>query len=157
VFPPPHGLNPLNLRRGQNQRAVLHRLVRAAAAPPRPRSSSAATTGAALVLHTWDQPLRPHFPLHAVLPGGARSFDRTRRRPAHPRYLFPVGAVSQALSTKAKAQFLCTMQYWDQSVSVGIQVKGAEKPTWNACGDTVDYYVPMPGDGSTTGFAAPTD
>ncbi len=65
--------------------------------------------------------------------------------------------VSQPLSTKAKAQFLCTMQYWDQSVSVGIQVKGAEKPTWNACGDTVDYYVPMPGDGSTTGFAAPTD
>jgi hypothetical protein len=49
------------------------------------------------------------------------------------------------------------MQYWDQSVSVGIQVKGAEKPTWNACGDTVDYYVPMPGDGSTSGFAAPTD
>jgi hypothetical protein len=65
--------------------------------------------------------------------------------------------VSVPLTTKAKAQFLCTMQYWDQSVSVGIQVKGAEKPTWNACGDTVDYYVPMPGDGSTSGFAAPTD
>lgn len=65
--------------------------------------------------------------------------------------------VSQPLTTKAKAQFLCTMQFWDQSVSVGIQVKGAEKPTWNACGDTVDYYVPMPGDGSTASLTAPTN
>jgi len=53
--------------------------------------------------------------------------------------------VSEPLNLKAKAQFLCTMQYWDQSISVGIQVKGAEKPTWNGCGDIVDYYVPMPG------------
>ena len=59
--------------------------------------------------------------------------------------------VTMPLTTKAKAQFLCTMQYWDQSISVGIQIKGAEKPTWNACGDMVDYYVPMPGDGSTVG------
>lgn len=57
--------------------------------------------------------------------------------------------VSEPLTTKAKAQFLCTMQYWDQSISVGIQVRGAEKPAWNGCGDMVDYYVPMPGDGST--------
>ncbi len=61
--------------------------------------------------------------------------------------------VSEPLSTKAKAQFLCTMQYWDQSISVGIQVKGAEKPAWNACGDMVDYYVPMPGDGSAAELA----
>lgn len=53
--------------------------------------------------------------------------------------------VSEPLNLRAKAQFLCTMQYWDQSISVGIQVKGAEKPTWNGCGDIVDYYVPMPG------------
>ena len=59
--------------------------------------------------------------------------------------------VTQPLTTKAKAQFLCTMQYWDQSISVGIQIKGAEKPTWNACADMVDYYVPMPGDGSAVG------
>ena len=59
--------------------------------------------------------------------------------------------VTEPLTTKAKAQFLCTMQYWDQSISVGIQIKGAEKPTWNACADMVDYYVPMPGDGSAVG------
>lgn len=62
--------------------------------------------------------------------------------------------VSEPLSIKAKAQFLCTMQYWDQSISVGIQVKGAEKPAWNGCGDIVDYYVPMPGDGSPNGLTA---
>ena len=61
--------------------------------------------------------------------------------------------VTQPLTTKAKAQFLCTMQYWDQSSSVGIQVKGAEKPAWNACGDVVDYYVPMPGYGSAATLA----
>lgn len=57
--------------------------------------------------------------------------------------------LSQPLNTRAKAQFVCTMQYWDQTVSIGILVDGAEKPTWDACSDTVDYYVPMPGDGST--------
>lgn len=57
--------------------------------------------------------------------------------------------VTAALNTKAKAQFVCTMQYWDQTVSVGLQVIGTDKPAWLACSDTVNYYVPMPGDGST--------
>lgn len=58
-------------------------------------------------------------------------------------------AVSAPLTTKAKAQFVCTMQYWDQTVSVGVQADGADKPTWLACSDTVNYYVPMPGDGAS--------
>jgi hypothetical protein len=57
--------------------------------------------------------------------------------------------VTAALNTKAKAQFVCTMQYWDQTISVGLQTVGADKPTWLACSNTVNYYIPMPGDGGT--------
>jgi hypothetical protein len=52
------------------------------------------------------------------------------------------------LGQRAKAQFICTMQFYDQSVSVGIQVAGSAIVNWNACSDTTDSYVPMQGDPS---------
>ena len=63
--------------------------------------------------------------------------------------------VSQPLSTKTKqTRARCSTETSRSSVAYRSEVR--EEPTWNACG-TADYYVPMPGDGSTTGFAAPTD
>jgi hypothetical protein len=53
-----------------------------------------------MVLHTWDQQLRPHFHLHAVIPGGVLSFDRQQWLPAHPRFLFPVPALSKVFRGK---------------------------------------------------------
>ncbi len=102
VFTLPHELNPLILCREQNQRAVLNLLFRAAAETLLQfgRNNLGGTLGATLVLHTWDQQLRPHFHLHAVIPGGALSFDRTRWLPAHPRYLFPVRALSKVFRGK---------------------------------------------------------
>lgn len=51
-------------------------------------------------MHTWDQQLRPHFHLHGLVPGGALSFDRQQWIPAHPRYLFPVRALSKVFRGK---------------------------------------------------------
>jgi hypothetical protein len=53
-------------------------------------------------------------------------------------------ALNQPLSVRAKAQFVCTMQYYDQTISVGIQVLQSNV-NWNACSDTTSEYIPMPG------------
>jgi hypothetical protein len=56
--------------------------------------------------------------------------------------------LNMPLLQRAKAQFICTMQYYDQSVSIGIQLAGSATVNWNACSDTTDSYVPMQGDQS---------
>lgn len=57
-------------------------------------------------------------------------------------------SLSEALDQTAKAQFICTMQYFDQLDSIGIQVLDS-KPIWNACTDTTGQYIPMRGDESS--------
>jgi hypothetical protein len=57
-------------------------------------------------------------------------------------------ALNVPLSLRAKAQFICTMQYYDQTPSVGIQILDSNV-NWNACKDTTNQYIPMPGDQST--------
>jgi len=57
-------------------------------------------------------------------------------------------ALNMPLGLRAKAQFICTMQFYDQSVSVGIQLAGSATVNWNACSDTTDSYIPMQGDAS---------
>ncbi|MBS2961759.1 hypothetical protein KGA66_01775 [Actinocrinis puniceicyclus] len=47
------------------------------------------------------------------------------------------------LTAHAKAQFVCTMQYYDQTLSVGLQV-GDSSMTWLGCSDTTGQYIPMP-------------
>ena len=64
------------------------------------RNNLEGTLGATMVPHTWDQQLRPHFHLHAVIPGGVLSFDRQQWLPAHPRFLFPVTALSKVFRGK---------------------------------------------------------
>jgi hypothetical protein len=53
-----------------------------------------------MVLHTWDQQLRPHFHVHAIVTGGVLSLDGTQWLPTHPRYLFPVRALSKVFRGK---------------------------------------------------------
>jgi Putative transposase/Transposase zinc-binding domain len=102
VFTLPHQLNPLILCHQQNQRAVLNLLFQAAAETLLQfgRNNLGGTLGATMVLHTWDQQLRPHFHLHCVIPGGVLSFDGERWLAAHPRFLFPVRALSKVFRGK---------------------------------------------------------
>lgn len=71
---------------------------------------------------------------------------------AKPRANNELGAyyLSEALSQRAKAQFICTMQYYDQIDSIGIQLTGQSRPFWNQCSDTTSQYVPMRSDGSSS-------
>lgn len=62
--------------------------------------------GATMVWHTWDQRLKAHFHLHCLVPAGALAEDGTRWVPTHPRFLFPV----QALSTVFRATCLAAFQ-----------------------------------------------
>jgi hypothetical protein len=102
VFTLPHQLNALILCQEQNQRAVLKLLFRAAAETLLQfgRNNLGGTLGVTMVLHTWDQQLRPHFHVHCLIPGGVLAFDRQQWLPAHPRYLFPVRALSKVFRAK---------------------------------------------------------
>lgn len=55
--------------------------------------------------------------------------------------------LSAPLGQRAKAQFVCTMQYYDEIDSIGIQVNDSNV-IWNACSDTTNQYIPMHGDQS---------
>lgn len=102
VFTLPHQLNPLLLCHEDNRRAVLNLLFRAVAETLLEfgRNNLKGTLGATLVLHTWDQQLRPHFHLHCVIPGGVLSFDGQQWLPANSHYLFPVRALSKVFRGK---------------------------------------------------------
>lgn len=63
--------------------------------------------------------------------------------------------LSEPLGPQAKAQFICTMQYFDQLDSIGIQI-GVSRPIWNACGDTTSQFIPMRGDVSSIPSASAT-
>jgi len=83
VFTLPHQLNPLILCHERNQRAILNLLFHAVAQTLLQfgRHNHGGLLGATLVLHTWDQLLRPHFHLHGLVPGGVLSLDRQQWRP----------------------------------------------------------------------------
>ena len=102
VFTLPHRLNTLILCQEQNERAVLNLLFQAAAETLLQfgRNNLGGTLGVTMVLHTWDQQLRPHFHVHCLVTGGVLSIDRQQWLPAHPRYLFPVRALSKVFRAK---------------------------------------------------------
>ena len=62
--------------------------------------------GATMVLHTWDQLLKPHFHLHALVPGGALADGGQTWNPTSATFLFPV----KALSTVFRAKYLDALQ-----------------------------------------------
>ena len=53
-----------------------------------------------MVLHTWDQRLRPHFHVHALVPAGALCDQRTRWTAGGRKFLFPVKALSKVFRAK---------------------------------------------------------
>jgi hypothetical protein len=96
----PHELNPLVLA---NKRLLLGQLFRSASETLREfgQRRLGGQLGAIMLLHTWDQHLKPHFHLHALVPGGALADEGQRWQPTHPKFLFPVKAVSTVFRAKS--------------------------------------------------------
>ena len=93
VFTLPHELNRLVLA---NKRTLLSMLFAAASQTLLDfgRNNLGGTIGFTMVLHTWDQLLRPHFHVHCVIPAGALSNDGERWIAGSSTFLFPVRALS---------------------------------------------------------------
>ncbi|MCH5375082.1 MAG: IS91 family transposase, partial [Planctomycetes bacterium] len=102
VFTLPHELNPLVLTSERNRRALWGLLFQAASETLLAfgRNNLGGTIGLTLVLHTWDQQLRPHFHVHAVVTGGALANDGSQWIDAGRKLLFPVKALSKVFRGK---------------------------------------------------------
>jgi hypothetical protein len=102
VFTLPHELNGLILYSERNRRALWGLLFHAASETLLAfgRNHLGGTIGLTLVLHTWDQQLRPHFHVHAVVTGGALSEDGSQWIDAGRKFLFPVRALSKVFRGK---------------------------------------------------------
>jgi hypothetical protein len=92
-----------------NQRLLLRLLFHAAAETLLQfgRNNLGGQVGFTLVLHTWDQQLRPHFHVHAVIAAGALSHEGDRWIAAGRQFLFPVRALSKVF----RAKFLEALQH----------------------------------------------
>jgi len=93
VFTLPHELNRLVL---VNKRVLLNMLFAAASQTLLEfgRNNLGGKVGFTMVLHTWDQLLRPHFHAHCVIPAGALSDNGERWITGSSTFLFPVRALS---------------------------------------------------------------
>lgn len=102
VFTLPHELNPLIGWNSANQRALLKLLFDAAAQTLLAfgRGELGGTIGFTLVLHTWDQQLRPHYHVHALIASGALSPDGSRWIAGGGKFLFPVHGLSRMFRGK---------------------------------------------------------
>jgi hypothetical protein len=105
VFTLPHELNPLVLA---NKRLLLGLLFRSTSETLLAfgQRRLAGQLGAIMVLHTWDQLLKPHVHVHALVPGGALADQGQTWRATPATYLFPV----KALSTVFRAKYLDGLQ-----------------------------------------------
>ena len=104
VFTLPHEFNEWILAGEQNQRALLKLLFDSTAGTLLAfgRGELGGQVGFTLVLHSWDQLLRPHFHLHALIPSGALSHDSRHWIAGGAERLFEV----RALSKKFRGKFL---------------------------------------------------
>jgi uncharacterized protein (UPF0212 family) len=102
VFTLPHELNRLILWTERNQRALLKLLFDAAAHTLLEfgRRDLGGQLGVTLVLHTWDQQLRAHFHVHALIPSGALSADGSHWIAGGRQFLFPVCGLSKMFRGK---------------------------------------------------------
>lgn len=100
VFTLPHEVNPLVLA---NKRLLLDLLFRSASETliDLGQSRLGGRLGAIMILHSWDQLLKPHFHVHALVPGGALADQGQTWKATPTSYLFPV----QALSTVFRAKY----------------------------------------------------
>lgn len=104
VFTLPHEFNEWILASEANQRALLKLLFDSAAETLLAfgQGELGGQVGFTLVLHTWDQQLRPHFHLHGLIAAGAIDADGGHWVAAGAKFLFPV----RALSKKFRGRFL---------------------------------------------------
>lgn len=102
VFTLPHELNALILRSELNQRQLLKLLFDSAAETLLEfgRSELGGQVGFTMVLHTWDQQLRPHFHLHCLMASGALAKDKKHWIAGGSQFLFPVRALSKMFRGK---------------------------------------------------------
>jgi len=102
VFTLPHDFNPLILFSERNQRALLKLLFDAAAQTLLTfgRNDLGGKIGFTLVLHTWDQRLRAHFHVHALIASGALAEDGSHWIAGGSKYLFPVHGLSKVFRAK---------------------------------------------------------
>ena len=102
VFTLPHELNALILYSQRNQRALLQLLFDAVAQTLLAfgRQELGGKVGFTLVLHTWDQRLRPHFHVHGLIASGALAQDGSRWIAGGRKFLFPVCGLSKMFRAK---------------------------------------------------------
>jgi Putative transposase/Transposase zinc-binding domain len=125
VWTLPHELNPLVLA---NKRPLLGLLFRSASETLLEfgHRRLGGQLGAIMVLHTWDQLLKPHFHLHALVPGGALADGGQTWHATHPKFLFPV----KALSTVFRAKYLdgLSQLYAEQALLLTDAILAFEAP-----------------------------
>ena len=102
VFTLPHELNDLILASERNRWALLTLLFHSAAETLLEfgRNNLGGQLGITLVLHTWDQQLRPHFHVHALVPSGALATGDGCWIAGGRKFLFPVRALSKVFRAK---------------------------------------------------------
>lgn len=102
VFTLPHKLNEWVLRSERNYRSLVKLLFDAAAETLLKfgREQFGGKLGITMVLHTWDQRIRPHFHVHALVPAGALCDNGTRWAAGGGKFLFSVKAVSKVFRAK---------------------------------------------------------
>src|ERR1700691_5625879 len=102
VFTLPRQLSQLAL---QNKREIYALLFRASAATlleiARDPKRLGAEIGFFSVLHTWNQKLQHHPPIHCVVPAGGLASDHTRWvHPRNPRFFLPKDVLSEVFRGK---------------------------------------------------------
>jgi hypothetical protein len=141
VFTLPHELNEWILASEENQRALLKLLFDSAAGTLLAfgRGELGGQVGFTLVLHTWDQLLRPHFHLHGLIAAGALAEDGSRWIAGGAKYLFPVRALSKKFRGKFLAGFKKLLeqgdlrlprQYADRHKQIPALLKRLRKKSW---------------------------
>jgi hypothetical protein len=102
VFTLPHEFNPWFPTSDRNQRMLLGLLFEAASQTLLTfgRKHLGGQLGVTLVLHTWDQQLRPHYHVHGLTPAGAWQAATGRWIAGGRKFLFPVHGVSRMFRAK---------------------------------------------------------
>ena len=102
VFTLPHEINPLILWNEDNQRVLLNLLFQTAAQTLLEfgKNNLGGKVGFTMVLHTWDQQLRPHFHVHVLMASGALADGGSRWVAGGSKFLFPVRALSKVFRAK---------------------------------------------------------
>src|SRR5918999_4862878 len=125
VFTLPHELNPVVLT---NKRLLLDLLFQSASETLLDfgKRRLHGQLGALMILHTWDQLLKPHVHVHALVPGGALADQGQTWNATKATYLFPV----KALSTVFRAKFRDGLKglYAEQALRLTDAILDLEAP-----------------------------